>query len=356
MFHYTKRESFGLDIGTAAVKLVQLQKTGEDYLVQAVWRTDISPDRDPERFRNNAVAAIRECVESAKIKTRHAVCGVSGSEVIVRNFSFPELPEEEIEPAVRMEAAQVCPFEMEQGVVVYNQIPFRNSSEGGSGNVAVAEKKTTGILVAAPNKTIKAKQMLVKSAGLNCAIMDTESLALLNGLRSYRRIPPGQALVLVNVGAKYSNVVITAGDGIPFMRDLPQAGSTMIEQIAQESQMTPEQVRACLRDPRQAAGGNPELAGRLKRACQNLLSDISETIRYYKAHIGFAQTETVLVSGGFALVPGFLEYLDSELPEAVVRWNPFDQISCGKNVTGADFIQQSGPAFAVAAGLAMRSI
>ncbi len=356
MFGWNGYKGFGLDIGTSAVKAVQLQKTGDEYRVQAAWQTEIVPAGDPEGYRRNTIEAIRECVASAKIKSRYAVCGVSGSEVIVRNFRFPELPEEEIEPAVRMEAAQVCPFEMEQGVVVYHQTPFETAGAGESGGTAVGEKKTTGILAAAPHKIIRAKQMLVKSAGFHCAILETDSLALLNGLRSYQRIPPGQALVLVNVGAKYSNVIITAGDGIPFMRDLPHAGSTMIEQVAQESQMTPEQVRACLREPRQAAGGNLELAGRLKGACQNLLSDISETIRYYKAHIGFAQTETVLVSGGFSLVPGFLEFLGGELPESVARWNPFDQIPCEKQVTGADWIHRCGPGFAVAAGLAMRTL
>jgi Tfp pilus assembly PilM family ATPase len=55
------------------------------------------------------------------------------------------------------------------------------------------------------------------------------------------------------------------------------------------------------------------------------------------------------------------EFLNSKLPMEVTLWNPFDKMQChaGRNHRGVllkNVLHKSGPAMAVAAGLAMRSI
>ena len=66
--------------------------------------------------------------------------------------------------------------------------------------------------------------------------------------------------------------------------------------------------------------------------------------------------EKVFVCGGFSLVKGFVELLDNQLPTAAVLWNPFDKIAQDKHLQGKEVLKENGPAMAVAAGLAMRSI
>jgi len=51
-----------------------------------------------------------------------------------------------------------------------------------------------------------------------------------------------------------------------------------------------------------------------------------------------------------------VELLDNQLPAAVEKWNPFDKMDCDAGPQCRDILQKKGPAMAIAAGLAMRSI
>jgi len=57
-----------------------------------------------------------------------------------------------------------------------------------------------------------------------------------------------------------------------------------------------------------------------------------------------------------SLADGFIEFLNSELTGQVELWNPFHKMRCDSHRTGQELMDKKGPAFVVAAGLAMRSI
>jgi len=365
-------EVLGLDIGSSSVKLIQLRKDDGGYVVTAAGIADIAgeteSDRNPKEI--NTVQAIRNCLTSTGVKTRLAVCGVCGPEVAVRHFKFPSLPPEEIQEAVILEAAQVCPFNVEDGVVEYRLIP------NGEDNVS-------GVLVAATNKVIKSKSRLVVKASLNNTLMDVDGLALLNcfeGLSFSEESQNGdageheepqasQATAILNVGSSYTTLAIMGGDNLPFIRDMTHAGNNIVEQIVTECGVPPEIVSGVLtgrEDSSQSqlepgvpasAGMAPLLEQGLASACQKLIMDVTDTLRYYTAQEAkSAIVKKIFVCGGFALTKGFIELLDSRLPAKVVLWNPFDKIHYDAERHYRDILKKNGPAMAVAAGLAMRSI
>ena len=103
--------TFGLDIGSSSVKLLQLQKNGKDYSVTAAAVSDLEKNETVTGEAGiNSAAAIQTCMQVTGIESRSAVCGVSGPEVAVREFKFPALSPEELEGAVALEAGQACPF------------------------------------------------------------------------------------------------------------------------------------------------------------------------------------------------------------------------------------------------------
>ena len=97
----------GLDIGSYAVKMIELRKDGDDYIVTAAGMVDIAETTEDDEAQGeiNTVGAIGECLRSTGTQTQLAVCGVSGPEVAVRYFNFPPLPAEEIEGAILLHAS-----------------------------------------------------------------------------------------------------------------------------------------------------------------------------------------------------------------------------------------------------------
>ncbi len=336
----------GLDIGSSAVKIVALKKDDAGYSVTAVGMREIAASEDDyNKHRANIVKAIRKCFGQAGIKTKMAVCGVSGPDVAVRDFEFPPLSAEDIEAAVLLEASQVCPFNADVSAVGYNLIPN-------------GDDKTRGVLVAALNTLVTSKVQLAKEARLNCVLMDVDGLALLNcfnGLENgHQKSETNQTVAILNVGGTHTTLAIMDNKGWPFIRDMAYAGNDIVAQAAAENKASIEKVREILFSD--SAVDDRELHDCLEKACQKLIGDVGETLRYYTAQSSSSNVQKLFVCGGFALAGGFVELLNNRLGVEAVLWNPFDKIQCNGNPRLEDVCAKTGPAMAVATGLAMRSV
>ena len=342
---FEQREVFGLDIGSSSVAVVQLHKKGSGWTVTAAGRVKISPNEDIENLGEiNTIRAINECLESTGIRSQMAVCGISGPEVAVRDFKFPSLSSEELESAVLLEAAQVCPFNAGDATIDYQLVRKGKDS-------------VRGILVAATNKLIKSKVELAKQASLDCVLMDVDGLALLNCLSGCERGGAEQTTAILNVGNSHTTLAIMSGQGtqaLPFIRDVAFAGNDIIEVIAAKNDMSAETVKEIVLGD--STTDQSELDNNLEKACGGLIVDVMETLRYYAAQEKSSFVEKIFVCGGFALVKGLIELLGRRLPAKVELWNPFEKIGCVGGRPREEILQESGPSMAIAAGLAMRSI
>ena len=345
LFELKKTDVLGLDIGSCVVKMVALRKSDTGYTTTAAGITEIAASEDDNHRRINTIQAIRKCFESARIKTKLVVCGVSGQEVAVRDFAFPSLLPEEIVSAVSLEASQVCPFSAADSAVDYNLMPNNDN-------------KSSGVLVAAMNTLITNKVQLTKEARLKCVLMDVDGLALLNcfnGLANgHEKSETNQTVAILNVGGMHTTLAIMDNDGWPFIRDMTYAGNDIVAQIAAMNDMSKETVRGILSGDSMADEAG--LSDSLEKACHKLITNVGETLRYYSAQSASANVEKLFVCGGFALAGGFVELLNRRLGVEAVLWNPFDKICHNANRQYEDLYAKNGPAMAVAAGLAMRSV
>jgi len=352
-------EVLGLDIGSSTVKIVQVHKDNGSLAITAAGITEIVNDSEDDNQNEviNTVNAIRDCLRSSQIQTRFAVCSVCGPEVAVRNFKFPPLPPEEITGAIMLEAAQVCPFNVENGGVDYQLI-------------LSDENSVSGILAATTNKMIERKRQLAEKASLNNVLMDVDGLALLNCFSSLasgkesQDEPAGeseqsgqeQATAILNVGSSFTNLAIISDNGAPFIRDIAYAGDGIIKQISDENDVTTDIVKNILLNTSNTTEPALGLKGSLKNACRKLVDDVADSLKFYTAQGKSNSVNEVLVCGGFAMIDGFVELLDEQLPTAAVLWNPFEQAKCYVHECCKDLLYQNGAAMAVAAGLAMRTI
>jgi type IV pilus assembly protein PilM len=350
---YGSRDVFGLDVGSTYIKAVQLRQDKQGYSVVAAGRTKIAGGSGDRVKTNNIVKAIRECIKSAQIKTRYAVCGISGPNVALRRFEFPAVETEEIEGVVLSEAQQACPFEDGQYIVDYQL--FKNNTVG-----ALAEPggyreggPIRGVLAAATMDIIGHKSQVVKAASLDCVLIDVDGLALLNCFLESEKREHNEPTGILCVGSKITNFAVLGKDGVPFVRDIPHAADEIVADVAEQGNLSLQGVRDIMRDG--PAKEMVRIEAGMKTACGRLTGDVAQTLRYYKAQEGLA-VRRIYVCGGFAGVKGFVELLSSQLPAEAVLWNPFDRMRFDDSVRSAEMFKEHGSGLALAAGLAMRTI
>jgi type IV pilus assembly protein PilM len=188
--------------------------------------------------------------------------------------------------------------------------------------------------------------------------MDVDGLALLNCFKGVtngdEKTGTGGTVAILNIGGSCTTLAIMDTDGRPFVRDMTHAGDEIVRHITAETSEPTETVREILSGDSTAIEQGLKIS--LERACQKLITDVNETLRYYSTQGKSASIDQLLVCGGFALAGGFVELLNNRLGAECVLWNPFDQMHCNTNRDYQDVFTKTGPALAVAAGLAMRSI
>ena len=351
LMSFTKPALVGLDIGSSSVKLLCLHRENGEYTVTSAACVTIDDAQDPQTSRENTIMAIRSCLKIAECPAcTYAVCGVEGPDVAVRGFSFPPLPQQALERAVHLEAQQVCPFDITQSRVDYQELSDQPSSE------RLKEKvfKRKGYMVAGTSDVVSHKTDLTGETAVKTVLVDSNGLAALNCLCQLQETESSDSFAVLDVGYNLTNLSILGSDGVPFVRDLPYAASHVYSQIAARRQITPERVRQLL--VKEGNDPDPSLRDDMEQTCSKLIADVNETLRYYTLQEHTGQVQRIWLCGGFALIGGFVKVLEKSLLAPVQVFDPFEKMRLQVGPTAQILLKTNGPALTVAAGLAMRSI
>ena len=343
-----KIELAGLDIGSSVVKLVRLNKSDDGYTLIAAASEAIVPCPDDEKQQHqNRVDAIRTCLNKTDLKNGNLVCGISGPEVVIRGFTFPPLPNEAVEQAVRMEAQQVCPLDMKHSVLDFQLI-----------ETASAPAKATprqGVMTVATENAIRERTEWLTQAGANPAIVDVNALALLNCLNELGLSDAQETVAVIDIGNALTNVVIYGADGLPFVRDINIAGAHIIGGISRQTELSEDQIQQTFARTQSPDQLDENLLLALNNAIGPLVNAVNETLRFYSFQEKTSGVDRIFLCGGFALIGAFVEFLTDAVSTPIALLNPFSTIQYDPNAATNKTLVKDGPAFAVAAGLAMRT-
>jgi type IV pilus assembly protein PilM len=350
----------GLDVGTTAVKAARMRCTRGHFAVVGLAQATIDGEPSAPNRQDNIAAAIRHCLQELGGKDG-VVCGISGPDVAVRTFDLPALPRKQLTSAVELEAAQVCPFDIQEGVVAFQVLRGAFPETQGRSRSKAQNKsddkvdRMSGILAAAKKDVVGRLRELCTRSQAHCTMVDVDGLALLNCLQACQARQGGQTALVLNVGSTYTNLAILSDDDLPFVLDIAYAGQEIVNQLCQNTGADRKTVTAFLERTEEQKSPEPEaLISGLARACTPLAERVKETARYHAARKPGLEMNKVLVCGGLAQAQPVVKVLGSLLERQVELWDPLASLSCARALRKGELVKH-GPQFAVALGLAMRS-
>src|SRR5262245_41753420 len=183
------RDSFGLDIGTSAVKAVQLRRAQAGWTLAALASVPLPADvivegtiKDPPAV----VEAIKHAVTEAGIDARDAVIGVAGRDLITKKVQLPEVPVKELRDAVELEAEHHIPFAFDEVFLDYHVV---SRHDGAMDLILVAVKKSKVVEYVG----------VVEESGLNAVVVDVDGFALGNQFELNQQNERGEAVALIDL-------------------------------------------------------------------------------------------------------------------------------------------------------------
>jgi type IV pilus assembly protein PilM len=339
----------GLDIGSSAVKAVELKAAGKGYKVVAFAIEPVPPDSivDGAIIDGAAVAdAIRRVFENKAFKTKEVAASLSGNAVIVKKINLPIMTEAELAESIYWEAEQYIPFDI-QDVNLDYQILDAGTGPESKGTMDV-------LLVAAKKEKIADYTGVISQAGRVPIIVDVDAFALQNAYEANYGLEAGAVVVLLNAGASAININILIGDQSTFTRDISIGGNSYTEAVQKELNLPFEQAEQ-LKRGQPVEGVNPEdVLPVLHAMTENVLLEIQKTFDFFKATAASDRIDRIVLSGGASRVDGFEAALQERFNTSVEVFDPFKKVSFDPVKLGITDPEGLNPTAAVAVGLALR--
>lgn len=346
-----RKQLVGLDIGSSAIKLVQLKESKGRYFLQKFGVKPLEPEVIVDGTvmdEGRVVSAIRELFEEANVKNKHVAISISGHAVIVKKISLPPMPDEELEGQVKLAAEQYIPFDINEVNIDFHVLPPDPSGD--------AQADMSVILVAAKKDKINEFTELVKGAGLTPMIMDVDAFAIENMHAINYPMAQDETTALVNVGASVMNVNIIRGGVSLFTRDIPLGGNRYTEAIQREMGMSYEDAEELKRGGRAGDTGPAQLTNVIDSVNGEVASEIARTADYFKTSMSNADLDRVLICGGVARIKGLVQQLADRMQVPVEVANPFAEIDTSASDFDQETLEEMAPLAAVGVGLALRAV
>jgi type IV pilus assembly protein PilM len=340
----------GLDIGSSAVKAVELKPAGKGYKVAAFGSEPIPPDSivDGAIIDGGAVAeAIRRLFGGRGIKTKDVAASLSGNAVIVKKITLPQMTESELAESIYWEAEQYIPFDIQDVNLDYQILD--QGGEPGKGTMDV-------LLVAAKKEKIADYTGVIAQAGRSAVVVDVDAFALQNAYEANYGIEPGAIVVLLNAGASATNINILNGDQSVFTRDISIGGNAYTEALQKELNL-PFDLADQLKRGIPVDGVTFEDAKPVLRAVsENVMLEIQKTFDFFKATAASDRIHRIMLSGGASRAEGFTEMLAERFEAPVEGLDPFKRVGFDVKKLQAASAAEVAPTAAVAVGLALRRV
>lgn len=379
-------------MGSSSIKVAELAR-GEKGLELGTYGYakfkvgDIKKDSALEQERSAAI--LKEICKQAKTKSINAIASLPPFFVFSSIICIPKMQDKDMESAVKWEAKKVIPLPLEQIELKWKVVNMKENAGGEmqkinnkeenkkdekneesknrdkkeeekkDENSAESGKKMQLLLTGAAKKIVQRYMAIFKKAGLNLYSLETESFAL---SRSLLNKDDKTVAMIVDIGALNTNIAIIKS-GIPFLNRSVDVGSfTITKSIANSMNIGLERADqfqydiGVALDDKSGTDGVPRL---IEEAISAIINEIKYSFNLYEEYKNSIldpkdKIEKIVLCGGGAMIPNLSLYLENLLFIKTYIGTPWDKVAHNPDLNL--ILEEIGPNFPVAVGLAMRDL
>jgi type IV pilus assembly protein PilM len=353
------KKHLAIDIGNHTLKILELRSTakGIDIVHHAVASTP------PGGFQISVLAAqLKEMIQEHRIKTKQAVIGLAGKGVATRRLTLPNIPEEEIQEAIRWQAGELFPFALGDAMLAF-QILERDDSS--------AQAKQEVLAAAATRETVMEHIALLQEADLEPVGLLAEPHALEQFWRTANLAEDEEgSIAVLDLGARKTSIHIFQGGELQFSRYVPTSGDAftmaltgMIRAGEQEIELNAAQAEKLKRehgipsveDRGKTGEGIPlsQLAVRIRPVLEKLETEISRSFDYYAFQFQGETITRLLLTGGGAQLKGIETFFADRFDVRVGFLDPLAPIVIEDSPVFSEVDAAKRMVLTVAVGLAL---
>ncbi len=352
----------GIDIGSSAIKVVQLKKKGAKAVLETYGALSLGPYVDGGVVGQTTnlpiekiALALTDVMREAGITTKDAAIAIPASASLVFLIELPAIiDEKQLATIIPTEARKYIPVPISEVSLDYWPIPKRDSAlDGtvGSDGKLIKESPKTEVLVAAiHNDTITKYREIVSKTNFSASFFEIE---LFSSIRSSFGRELSTVLIL-DLGALKTKLSIIEYGVVRKFHSIDRGSQDITNSLSKSLGLPFLQAEQMKREF--GLFGNtkdPNIPEIILLQVDYILSETNSVILNYEKQYGKTISKVILTGGG-VLLKGFKERAAEQLRSEVVLAHPFDKVEAPAFLDAV--LESAGPEFAVAAGLALRKL
>ena len=399
---FSKKSYLGVDLGTSAIKMVELQNKGGRAVLVTYGYVEQSTDiirASSAEMENKIVAIVKSVYHNSRMNSKRVIAALPSFSVFSSIISLPRMNKKDLAQAIKWEAKKFIPLPIEEMTLDWKIVPsqfelkkkfkqkaveeekaanqeinHKNNSVNEEGDKkefsftklfskdkkdaaeSAEEKKKKGdnlkvLLTAAPKKIVERYIRIFKAADLELLSLETEAFALERSLVAGDPAP----IMIIDIGAVSSDVTII-DNSIPILtRSIDVGGSAITKAVMTSLNVDLSRAEQFKRDIGFSVLGPSDLPDIIKSTLNPIINEVKYSLDIYLSQSKHNMSlEKIILTGGSAWLPELVSYLSKLLDVKVIIGDPWDKIVYPLELKPV--LSELGPRFAVAVGLAMREI
>lgn len=309
---------FGLDIGTNAIRVVQLSTASNGWNLTHYGYAPVDPmvtASDSAESRKKLGEVIMTAVGQSGIKTTNVAVGLPSSKTFTTIIDVPKVSEQELRGTMRYQVDQYIPMAIDEAKVDWALL-----------GDSLKNPNQYEVLLSSTAKSYAEERLeLVEGLGLNVIAEEPDPIAMIRSLTQ----PGAQDVrLIIDMGENSTDLAVVFGDSPRLVRNIPTGIASMVRAAVQNLNVQDTQARQFILK----FGLAPDrLDGQVLKAIDSVLdgfaSEIIKSIKFFQTRYPNLNINGIYLSGFGAAIPQMDAYVAGKtgIPSTVA--DPWHRVS-----------------------------
>lgn len=343
MLWFKSKNNIGLDIGNQNIKVCELNVSSKTAKLTKFHANPVSE----KGYKNGEV--VNENALSSSIKSglknfsaKNISIGISGAAVIVKKITIPRIDSDLLPEQIKWEAEQYIPYNIEEVVMDYVEVPSDSEDETMDIIIVAAQKPKMQKFITAIDS--------IKSGKVG--VVDVAGFALSNCFTFNYPEYKNKTVGILDIGAFFTHFIVLENNQIVFSRDLPTGGKTFDEAISKNLGVSESEAIKL----KHAKKEIPDLAlDTINSISKKVADQMVGSYEFFSETNPDTNIVEFFITGGASQTTGFAEILAQTLNKEVKFMDLFKKISISDKVLSSSDRSTLQYCSAVALGLSLRN-
>ena len=296
--------------------------------------------KNPSSLAQSAINAVTKCDKSLK----DVVIALPNYSILSDVFTMDLVAKKDIREAVLIEAERLSPFNMSEVEIDY-EVLERNEET----------KQMKVLMVAAKNDIIFSYVECMKEAGLRVVVIDVDLFALLNIFQLNYDPNKYRSCIIINIGTDTTDAAFLQNGTFHSSRDIPVAGQNFQNQLGSTGNIPQGKIHDILNGKVDPEFDTEAIVNSLNAVSKEFANAVGVAVSYFQTSDAVDKIDLIVLSGGYALIPGLFNILELRTGTEVVLLDPFINIEYKESIMSGFNSERIGIMLSVAMGLATRT-